>query len=543
MKRYPHLIFVASLLLVWIIMILFVNPIGDFPINDDWTYGTSVKYMLQTGHFRVVNTFTATGITQIFWGVLFCLPFGFSYTALRISTLVLGGIGVVFLYFLAYKISANKRFSFFAALLLAINPMYFSLSNSFMTDVPFIALVTISCWFFCKAFTHENTLHLVLAVLFSILATLVRQFGFVLPLAYSLVMLLNKRNGYKNWLRIIFPPILVGGILFWYMKWMKENNPLFDPYQGGQGMHTFFVDLGGFLFRIFIRTGDTLYYCGFFLLPLLLLSVPNAFRLMDKKQKRTAILGTLVFVPSTIRVWSGLPIGNILNKEGIGPKLLKDTYLFNINNPGIPDMWLKVLISVGLIGALFAALSLVMAIIKSVKSVKEKNISPDNLQTTFLIFFLLGYSFLIFTPFNFFDRYTLPLFFVLALLSLPKEATGTKVVYKCISVIMAACIAFFTICSTHDYLSFQRVRWQALAYLNNEMKIPASNIDGGYEYNGMELGSSVHPSYGKSWWYVINDDYEVSCGPVPTYKTIKQFNYPTYMSFGTKSVYIVQKEK
>jgi hypothetical protein len=35
-----------------------------------------------------------TRVFQIVWGALFCFPFGFSYTALRISTLTLGLVGV-----------------------------------------------------------------------------------------------------------------------------------------------------------------------------------------------------------------------------------------------------------------------------------------------------------------------------------------------------------------------------------------------------------------------------------------------------------------
>ena len=69
--------------LIWICMILLANPIGDFPLNDDWAYGYSVQHLLQHGELRF-SDWTATNLLgQVVWGALFCLPLGFSFTALR----------------------------------------------------------------------------------------------------------------------------------------------------------------------------------------------------------------------------------------------------------------------------------------------------------------------------------------------------------------------------------------------------------------------------------------------------------------------------
>ena len=82
----------ACLLLVicfWIAAVIAVNPIGDFPLNDDWAYGGAVRTLIQEGDFRL-SGWTATNLLgQVLWGALFCLPLGFSFTALRVSTLVL----------------------------------------------------------------------------------------------------------------------------------------------------------------------------------------------------------------------------------------------------------------------------------------------------------------------------------------------------------------------------------------------------------------------------------------------------------------------
>ena len=30
-------------------MCLFINPVGDFPLNDDWSFGRSVKHLVEDG--------------------------------------------------------------------------------------------------------------------------------------------------------------------------------------------------------------------------------------------------------------------------------------------------------------------------------------------------------------------------------------------------------------------------------------------------------------------------------------------------------------
>ena len=67
---------------LWVTLAALVNPIGDFPINDDWVYGSGVNSILQTGGF-VLPESAANVFAHVYWGALFCVPFGFSFTALR----------------------------------------------------------------------------------------------------------------------------------------------------------------------------------------------------------------------------------------------------------------------------------------------------------------------------------------------------------------------------------------------------------------------------------------------------------------------------
>src|SRR5580765_8375698 len=73
----------------WLVGLLVVWPVGNFPLNDDWAFARSVKRLLETGSFYPTAWAAMPLFTQTLWGALFCLPMGFSFNALRCSTLVM----------------------------------------------------------------------------------------------------------------------------------------------------------------------------------------------------------------------------------------------------------------------------------------------------------------------------------------------------------------------------------------------------------------------------------------------------------------------
>jgi len=85
---------ILVLIALWVTITILVNPIGDFPLNDDWAYGYSVKVLLEKGDFQLSGWAAPNLFSQVLWGALFCLPFGFSFTALRFSTSIQGLRGV-----------------------------------------------------------------------------------------------------------------------------------------------------------------------------------------------------------------------------------------------------------------------------------------------------------------------------------------------------------------------------------------------------------------------------------------------------------------
>jgi hypothetical protein len=82
------LVALLFLAVVWAIIVAVINPMGEFALNDDWVYALAVRSILDSGRFALPSPGSANVIAQAYWGALFCLPFGFSFTALELCVTI-----------------------------------------------------------------------------------------------------------------------------------------------------------------------------------------------------------------------------------------------------------------------------------------------------------------------------------------------------------------------------------------------------------------------------------------------------------------------
>ncbi|MBV8912910.1 MAG: glycosyltransferase family 39 protein, partial [Acetobacteraceae bacterium] len=253
--------------LLWAGLWLLTVPIGNFPLDDDWVYALAVRSILETGRYALPSPATANVFAQAYWGALFCVPFGFSFTALRVSTFVLGTVGVLTLYLFLRELGAERRLAGVGALTLAVNPLYLCLADTFMTDVPFTALVTVSLWLYVRGVRRGNAAAVAGGFAVAFVAILVRQFALMLPLAYGVAHLVRKGIGLRS-LAIATLPILAGAALHvGYERWvvLTGRTPLvFSPVTSLRPAS--FVLLGRFALEMSVRA---LPYFGLFLFPFL----------------------------------------------------------------------------------------------------------------------------------------------------------------------------------------------------------------------------------------------------------------------------------
>ena len=128
-----------------------VNPFREMPYDDDWAFSETAKHFLDTGQYRLNEWLAPNMPFQTMWGALFCLPFGYSFSALRISTIVLSVIGLVAFRALALEHGLSRGAANLLTLCLASSPLVFKLSLTYLSDVPFLAMTIVAVLLYTRA--------------------------------------------------------------------------------------------------------------------------------------------------------------------------------------------------------------------------------------------------------------------------------------------------------------------------------------------------------------------------------------------------------
>ncbi|MDE1918348.1 MAG: glycosyltransferase family 39 protein [Sphingomonadales bacterium] len=522
--------------ILWFALELLVNPIGNFPTNDDWVYGLAVQSILRGHGFALPSPATANVIAQAYWGALFCLPFGFSFTALRFSTLVLAVGGSFATYGLTREGGGTRQLAWLAALTLMLNPIQLTLANGFMTDVPFVSLTAGSLWLFARAQRPGKQGLLGWALLLALISVMVRQLGLIFVLAIGLAHVARERS--PRSIMIALGGMLTGVVMhLWFQHWLLASGrtPLivagtFRDVAPAINM-TFLQDLIGQAFQI-------LPYIGWVAAPLYLATgFANLRRQLAAQSPLALVLLLVLLADEVVLYWQDGPVmpdfGNVLMASGVGPLTLRDTYLLGLNEPSVPPLlslaW-PVLLVLGTItgaAAITQAVLRIAAICAGLIRGQRDHAAPLDIAALVVILLYCAAVALIGVHLQAFDRYMIVLIppFALLMARLPLAGTGWQ---------MAAAFLLlgqggFAVCATHDYLAWQRGRQAATQGLEAAGVRPTA-IDGGYEYNGRHLyRSDYRPTPSKSYWWVQDDTYVVASGPMPGYREIVRYPYTRWI--------------
>ena len=199
-----------------------LRPFQDTPFIDDWVYSWSVQHLLETREFLFPELVGNPIAAQVLWGALFCLPFGFSLAALRVSTWVLGVLAVCALYLLVRECGGTRRAALMAAAVLGSIRSFFILSPTFMTDVPFLAAMLWSVLLFVRALHRRRVALVWLAA--AVCAASVGSRAIGVGVAGAMVATLLFHTG--HWGRRIhvwLAPALVGPVAVWLLVWTRAR--------------------------------------------------------------------------------------------------------------------------------------------------------------------------------------------------------------------------------------------------------------------------------------------------------------------------------
>ena len=201
--------------------VLLLHPFQDTPFIDDWVYAWPVENFLKTGDLEILTYSGAINLPQVLWGSLFALPAGFSFTALRVSTFVLAISSLCGLYLLLRELHAPRATALLALTVLGVYPIFFILSFSFMTDVPFVACMIAASLALVLALRQQSTVWLALAAVFIALSISMRFVGVALGAAFGMVLLFHAGDWGRRriWL-VLLPPAFTILLIVWRQSHM-----------------------------------------------------------------------------------------------------------------------------------------------------------------------------------------------------------------------------------------------------------------------------------------------------------------------------------
>jgi len=465
----------------WAALAAIINPIAEVILNDDGAYAYSVKSVLETGSLKLSPWGGTNLFSQVYWGALFCLPFGFSYTALRLSTLTIALASLLALYGLMREAGAGSTTALLGVLILALNPLFLVLSFTYMTDVPFLGFTLIATYLLVRGVKRQSRIELVLGLLAATAALLTRQTGLALFFALSLSYLVKNGLSERNAIKAAAPALLGLGVQFSYQTWLKVTGRM-PPTFGKAAMVALDVksmSMAHVTKQLVEGVVYALSYLGLFMLPLLLFIGYGRLRDLCRQQRWIALWTSVILLTECAVLLlhnHRMPlVGNVLYDIGLGPPTV---WHYTLPSAG-PAFWAAVTV----IGFLTAALVLQVLISAVLLLVRTRA------QHQELLLMLLATGVIYFVPLPFvpvvFDRYyllfvplaTVILFMTCSLGNAPSRR------WAALAVLCLLTYGAFAIAGTHDYLAWNRVRWQVLRALTVARHIRPEQIDGGYEFN------------------------------------------------------------
>jgi hypothetical protein len=463
--RYRQPLGCASLLLV---SVLITKPFAEIGICDDWSYIWSARVLANTGHI-VYNGWGAMMLGwQLYLGAIAIKLFDFSFTAPRFTVLAVALACTIVMHRIFVRVGATETTSSLATLSLVLSPLFLPLAMNFMTDIPCLFVIVL-CAYFCLRAIQAHTdgasaAWIAIAYSSNVLGGTVRQIAWLGALVMVPAIVIHLRHRRHMLMYGAAMGVVSAICIFLWIHWFRVQDyiipePIFFRY------HTYML----------LYVFSSIFGVIFCLIPILL-AFPKSKPLM----LLGAGVGAAIFLfgitthDSYFWTLADLPfgIGGILSAASIG----------STGIPGDPALTITPPVRF-LLTTLGTAL--VVAVIPFVWRKIDK---------TVIVFlpFCAAYFFMVATRLKIYDRYYLPLIFMVTviLVRVYVEHVSPRLPRVCILAI--AVYALYGIGVTHNVFAFARARIKAIEELETA-GVPRTFIDGGFDFDGWtELERSGH---------------------------------------------------
>ncbi len=462
-------------------------PVVQMSSNDDWSYTFSARVLAHTGHIVYNGWATAMLGWQLYWGALFIRLFGFSFFVVRMAGLTIAMLSLALLQRILVRVGINAWNSTLATLAIAFSPIFFTLSFSFMSDVPGLFCLLV-CLYLCVRALQARTDHAVLgwlaaASLSNVVLGTVRQTSWLgaLVLVPCAAWCVRRRRAVLPFAAALWcvSALLIVLCMRWFARQpYMDKESLFTPFHVGAVLQTVSDSIRGF-FSVCL-----------FLLPVLLgfalrfpVKVPRA-RVMGGIASVLLVGSTLLLVLRHRPVfWLAPFTANALTEKGFNdvPAALGESATVFSTPVRASITFLVVAVILALALCLWNIRQLPARSLPAETDAAWMPIAWSTLGV-FLGPFTLAYLFLLVTRTYFWDRYLLPLL-PIALIAIVRFYQE-KIAERLPGTTVAALVVFalFDVAAFHDSFALSRARVEAATQLER-LGVPRNQIHAGFEYD------------------------------------------------------------
>jgi hypothetical protein len=459
------------------------RPILEMGVDDDWSYAHIARTFASSGHVDYDGWATPILLPQLVWSALFIKLFGFSFFALRLSTMVLAVLLIPMLYRVCRNSGLAPSFAAFVVLLTALSPLVMPEAVSFMSDVPAFFLFAICFYSGVESWKAASTKACLawggVVALAGVLGGLDRQVYWLAPLLFlpTIAWIQRYRKAAVAGLGAAWLATVL--VVMYSAAWFQAKPYALVEHNLDHWKH----DAPRYLGMRMVHVGaDLAITAGLILLPVLVGFAVPGFKMVS----RGIAVVTLAFVLAgelviVFPLHHKMPsIGNILSPYGIVPPgIMAIGPRPVILGPAIRDLLsLAVLLSCAGCG---------LALWRGRRSASALMWKDQATPALVLGFVFAGAYFALVllhsADATAYDRYLIPLLPLVAvpLLRYYKMQIGPRV--SGLSWAALTLFALYGIATTHDEFAAARARLTAAQTLERA-GIPRAEITAGMEYDG-----------------------------------------------------------
>jgi len=506
-------------ILLFAVLVAWVRPWGEFPLNDDWVYAVDAQKTASLGRVSFTGEESAWGIPQILLGSAIVSIAGFSHSTLRWFGLLSTVLAATCLFVQLGRLGADPwvqgigvaSFVFFAPTLI--------LGMSFMTDLPFLALASSAILTWERAIERDNLVALIGAALLTAVTILERQFGLAIVLGVvAAVMggfLKPRARGIVIALCLGELAVFLAANAFWTSLNPGRQPPLFQNQNLMQQVANGYC---------------ALLYIGLGALPVLLTTGVHRDllnRIRDRESLWTLVATVVLILVLTVELaprnfssalQSGdrlMPyFGNLISKYG----LFKENEVLAGQRTILIGQWARVALT------FLSCLGLLGLIIRACAAARSSLLRK---QSVLILAGLFYFVLVVVTRNPLFDRYLLlPLIAMVSVVA-TAPTQGLKRRDRRISRWAGATcclvLGFLAALLIEDYFRWSEARWAAGNWAVSQGTL-ATQVQGGWEWNGWSYFASTARKQG------LPVRVTISHSELPERRTIRVFPSRSFLN-------------